>query len=78
MNHGAISREAFRCRQTGRTLLRFISVWLAWMILPALCVNAQTVVEWDFSSGIHGWKGKVCGSNIVGSPLKSGFHKLIM
>jgi len=57
MNYGAISHKAFRCRQTGRAFFRFLSVWLVWIALPALHVDAQTVVEWDFSYGMHGWKG---------------------
>jgi hypothetical protein len=57
MNYGTISRKAFRCRQTGRAFFIFLSVWLVWIVLPALRVDAQTVVDWDFSYGMHGWKG---------------------
>ncbi|MBL7186014.1 MAG: hypothetical protein ISS70_06790 [Phycisphaerae bacterium] len=57
MSCGTISCKAFRCRQTGRAFSRFLSVWLVWITLPTLCVDARTVAEWDFSYGMHGWKG---------------------
>ena len=67
MNCGNISLKAFRCRQRGCALLCFVSVWLAFMTLPSLCVDARAVVEWDFSTGMHGWKANHHVTDLVQS-----------
>ncbi|MHC4580593.1 MAG: hypothetical protein ACYS14_03995, partial [Planctomycetota bacterium] len=67
MDYGTLPGKVFRYRQSGRALLCFVSVWLAFMTLPVLCVDAGTVVQWDFSSGMYGWKGNHYVTDLVQS-----------
>jgi hypothetical protein len=54
MNVGVLCRDACQYRVAVRSLFHSL---LPLILCMTLRVDAQTVIEWDFSRGLHGWKG---------------------
>jgi hypothetical protein len=53
MKVGDLCRDSCHYRPPARRLL----FWMVWMTLLPLRADARSVIEWDFSRGMHGWKG---------------------